>query len=165
MPTAVTAMARSRTIHDFYGFPEQLFAVEYPAPGDPELAEEIADVVQPMWVGSDVDSWGIDHGTWSVLLHAFPEADIPVVQLSINATKPFDYHVEPAAPTPDHFIPLLFLAGLAAAAGEPAGVLVDGYAMGSLSMISYTLGCGHLAPEGTGGAPALPDMPADETNI
>ncbi|TYB40747.1 4,5-DOPA dioxygenase extradiol [Micromonospora sp. AP08] len=232
--TAVTAMPRPPTIHDFYGFPQQLFDVRYPAPGLPELAEEISDVVHPTWVGADLDSWGIDHGTWSVLTHAFPDADIPVVQLSINAFKPFDYHldlgarlaplrergvlvvasgnvvhnlggVDPrltdegfdwarrfddaaretvqdapteaarldghrdfglAVPTPDHFIPLLYLAGLAGAAGDRPEVLVDGYAYGSLSMTAYTLGprCGGEPPPG--GAPSLPGgVPADSANI
>jgi 4,5-DOPA dioxygenase extradiol len=231
--SAVTAMPQPRTIHDFYGFPEELFAVEYPAPGDPQLAEEVADVVKPTWVGLDHDSWGIDHGTWSVLVHAFSHADIPVVQLSINGLKPFDYHLELgarlaplresgvlvvgsgnvvhnlrridwanpdgsfdwarrfdedarelmtsepadvarlqdhgdfslAAPTPDHFIPLLYLAGLASASGQPADVLVDGYAMGSLSMTAYTVGGDALRCDGEGSPPLLPDVPADETNV
>jgi 4,5-DOPA dioxygenase extradiol len=205
--TAVTAMARPRTIHDFYGFPQELFDVQYPAPGLPELADEIAETVKPTWVGADRDSWGIDHGTWSVLVHAFPDASIPVVQLSINAEKPLEEHFElgarlaelrsrgvlivgsgnivhnlramsgklpdsgfdwatrfddaaanlltsdparivqlrehrdfaAAVPTPDHFIPMLYLAGLSSAADSPADVLVDGYTYGSLSMTSYTL--------------------------
>ena len=92
--TAVTAMPRPRTIHDFYGFPPELFDVQYPAPGLPELAGEIDDIVKPTWIGADVDNWGIDHGTWSVLVHAFPDTSIPVIQLSVNADKGFDYHLE-----------------------------------------------------------------------
>ncbi|ORA36297.1 4,5-DOPA dioxygenase extradiol [Mycobacterium aquaticum] len=205
--TAVTAMPRPRTIHDFYGFPRELFDVQYPAPGLPELAEEISDTVRPTWVGADVDSWGIDHGTWSVLVHAFPDASIPVVQLAINANEPADYHLQLGAklaalrergvlvlasgnivhnlagmdvgrpddgydwaqrfddatreqvldspadiltldahrdyplavPTPDHFIPFLYFAGLACTASTSAEVLITGYTFGSLSMTAYTL--------------------------
>jgi 4,5-DOPA dioxygenase extradiol len=233
--TAVTTMPRPRTIHDFYGFPNALFDVQYPAPGLPELADEVSDVVHPTWVGADVDSWGIDHGTWSVLVHAFPEASIPVVQLSINADKGFDYHLElgrklaplrergvlivasgnvvhnlrgmdwkltddgydwaqrfdedakalmltdptevatldghrdfrKAVPTPDHFIPALYLAGLAgASATGDTDVLVDGYAYGSLSMTAYTLGLPCPDAAGHGGSPQPPtDLPPDGSNI
>ena len=205
--TAVTAMAVPRTIHDFYGFPQSLFDVRYPAPGDPGVAQRIVDVVQPTYVGLDEDSWGIDHGTWSVLVHMFPEADVPVVQLSVNASLPYEYHFNLGAqlhalrsegvliigsgnvvhnlrlmdwnspgrgtdwaqrfdedvraimttdssvlgragdhadyrlavPTPDHFLPLAYIAGLSAAAATPTRTLVDGYEMGSLSMTAYEL--------------------------
>ena len=231
--TAVTSMAQPRTIHDFYGFPDELFAVDYPAPGDPALARRVVDLLEPTLVGEDSDSWGIDHGTWSVLVHVFPDAAIPVVQLSINATKPFAYHVDLgrrlaplreedililgsgnvvhnlrridwsrpegsydwarrfdekvaqimtsapgdilsvvedgdfslAAPTPDHFVPLLYIAGLAEAAEEKAGVLVDGIAMGSLSMTCFTLGCAEVPLRESGAAAPLPHVPADESNL
>jgi 4,5-DOPA dioxygenase extradiol len=241
--SAVTAMARPRTIHDFYGFPRELFEFEYPAPGSPDLAEEVVRLTQPDHVSLDEGSWGLDHGTWSVLAHAFPAADVPVVQLSINALKPFEYHLELgrrlaplreqgvvivgsgnlvhnlgrldwdrpddgydwaqrfdartrdvlltvpgatpalqrdpdyrlAAPTPDHFIPLLYFAGLAERDERPAQVLAAGCAYGSISMAAFTLGM----PESAAGRPTsadaldatgapLPDpavTPAEQTNL
>lgn len=205
--TAVTAMEQPKTIHDFFGFPDELFAVQYCAPGSPELAERVVSALSPVWVGRDIDSWGLDHGTWSVLAHMFPDADVPVVQLSIDATKSFaehlnlgsglaplreegvlvlcsgnvvhnlrridwatteggydwavefDAHVRAAmtddpsalayaeshpayalaSPTPDHFIPVLYAAGLAAASGHGAETLTGGCVMGSLSMTSFVV--------------------------
>ena len=93
--TLVTAMGAPRTIHDFGGFPQELFEVEYPAPGDPELANRVRELLAPLDVGLD-ERWGLDHGTWSVLQHVFPTADIPVVQLSIDETKPAEFHYETA---------------------------------------------------------------------
>jgi len=84
--TAVTAMAAPRTIHDFRGFPQDLFDVRYAAPGDPALAGRVRDLLAPVPVGMD-QSWGLDHGTWSVLAHLFPSAEVPVVQLSLDATQ------------------------------------------------------------------------------
>ena len=84
--TGVTAMERPRTIHDFgQGFPRALFEVRYPAPGDPALAQRVAELLVPTPVALDPGQWGLDHGTWSVLVHAYPDADIPVVQLSLDA--------------------------------------------------------------------------------
>lgn len=233
--TAVTAMAQPRTIHDFYGFPQALFDFEYPAPGAPDIAAEIAETVKPTWCGLDVDQWGLDHGTWSVLAHLYPQADIPVLQLSINALKPMEYHLElgaqlaslrdrgimvlasgnvvhnlrrvqwnqpnaafdwaerfddavaqqlaeapedvlklmdhpdykAAVPTPDHFVPLLYIAGMAAAQNAPLQPLVRGYAMGSISMTCYGLEAAiDPVAEDAEGAATLPEgVPADQSNI
>jgi 4,5-DOPA dioxygenase extradiol len=224
--------------YDYYNFPKHFYEVQYPAPGDPELAHEVAELVKPTWIGLDNDSWGLDHGTWSVLTHAFPAADIPVVQLSINANKPLHYHLElgaklaplrergvliaasgnvvhnlrgvdwkladhgydwaqrfdedakavmlqsptevatldahrdyaTAVPTPDHFIPLLYLAGLAEAAGRPTETLVEGYTYGSVSMTGYGLGVRLPEPAAADGEPPppLPDpdvVPPEDTNL
>jgi len=235
--TAVTAMPRPRTIHDFYGFPPELCAVQYPAPGTPELAAEVAELVKPVHVGLDEDSWGLDHGTWSVLLHAFPRAEVPVVQVSIHAGRDLDFHLELGArlaplrdrgvlilgsgnvvhnlrqldwshpdaafdwarrfdeaaretlttqpaelprlrehpdygrsvPTPDHFLPLLYVAGVASAAGRPLEVLIDGYAYGSLSMAAYTLDAAAPARRvdrvPAAGVPDPSLIPPEDTNL
>ncbi len=92
--TAVTAMARPRTIHDFGGFPRELYEVQYPAPGDPQLALRVRDLLAPASVTLDNGGWGLDHGTWSVLSHVFPKADIPIVQLSIDETQPTEFHYQ-----------------------------------------------------------------------
>ncbi len=89
--TAVTAMDQPQTIHDFGGFPQALFDFQYPAPGDPALAEDIRSLMAPLPVIAD-HGWGLDHGTWSILAHLYPQADIPVVQLSIDATQTNDFH-------------------------------------------------------------------------
>lgn len=91
--TGVTISSAPRTIHDFGGFPGELYRVRYPAPGDPELARRVREMLAPLPVALD-DSWGLDHGTWSVLLHAYPAADIPVVQLSIDESQPPAFHFE-----------------------------------------------------------------------
>lgn len=91
--TSVTAMPAPRTIHDFGGFPPELYKIVYPASGDPALADRVQALLAPMSVNAD-RAWGLDHGTWTVLRHVFPRADIPVVQLSIDERKPSEYHFE-----------------------------------------------------------------------
>src|SRR5579862_2505292 len=91
--TGVTITTAPRTIHDFGGFPKELYQVQYPAPGDPDLARRVQSLLQPLPVKLD-ESWGLDHGTWSVLRHVYPQADIPIVQLSIDETQPAAFHYE-----------------------------------------------------------------------
>jgi len=91
--TGVTIATSPRTIHDFGGFPRELYQVQYPAPGDPELARRVQKLLAPAAVRLD-PQWGLDHGTWSVLCHAYPKADIPVVQLSIDEREPASFHYD-----------------------------------------------------------------------
>lgn len=207
--TAVTAMEKPRTIHDFGGFPQALFDTEYPAPGSPELAERIQMALAPLPVLADQGQWGFDHGSWGVLIKMYPQADIPVVQLSVDGTQSAEYHyqlgkklaalrdegfmivasgnvvhnlrkvkwegdAEPydwaisfnqfvkdnltyqgdnhplidfmqhegaalSNPTPDHFLPLLYVLGSWDGA-EAISVPVDGIEMGALSMLSVQVG-------------------------
>jgi len=198
-------MAHPMTIHDFSGFPNELNEFQYPAPGSPELAARVAQLLAPTPVISDDAAWGLDHGTWSVLAQMYPDASIPVVQLSIDASLTSDQHIAlgrsldqlrskgvlvlcsgnvvhhlglldrsmgdatfewaavfdaevqrrmlhnpaslagvvdlpewpRAAPTPEHFIPLLYLAGLASEPGLNCEVVVRGGTMGSLTMTSF----------------------------
>lgn len=202
---AVTAMQHPRTIHDFSGFPPELFAFDYPAPGSPALARRVAELLAPEPVVLDETDWGLDHGTWSVLAHLVPRADVPVVQLSIDATKPVEQHIalgrrlapllaenvvvlgsgnvvhnlglidwsmpgrvfdwaaefdreaqrfllsetptsvadvlghahaRRAVPTPEHFLPIVYVAATAEAAGLRLSTVVDGGDFGSLTMTS-----------------------------
>lgn len=208
--TWLTSMPRPRTIHDFGGFPQALCEFEYPAPGSPELALQVQQLLKPIPVQLDERHWGLDHGTWSVLAHVFPKADIPVVQLSLDETQPAAFHYEVgrqlaplrdqgvlivgsgnvvhnlhaygwgkqvpepydwavrfetlvktsletgdhdplinyealgrdaklSAPTPDHYLPLLYVAALQQD-GEPVSFPVQGVDGGSISMLSVQIG-------------------------
>ena len=207
--TGVTISTAPRTIHDFGGFPPELYRVEYPAPGDPQLAGRVQALVAPLAVTLD-DSWGLDHGTWSVLRRVYPEADVPVVQLSIDETQSPSFHYEIgrrlaplrtegvlimgsgnlvhnlhtyawgrhmpdpydwavrfeseakalllagdhkpliayeslgrearlSIPTPDHYLPLLYVIGTRQA-GDPIAFPVEGVDGGSISMLSVRVG-------------------------
>ncbi|TAN03374.1 MAG: 4,5-DOPA dioxygenase extradiol [Rhodanobacteraceae bacterium] len=208
--TALTAMAQPRTIHDFGGFPRELFEVQYPAPGDLDLVRRARELLNPA-VDARADlAWGLDHGTWSVLRHVFPDADVPVVQLSIDEAQPPAFHyrlgqllrplrdegilvigsgdvvhnlhayawgrhpaepfdwalrfeartrelisrgdhqtlidyealgrdAELSIPTPDHYLPLLYVLG-ASEAGEPVTFPIEGMDGGSISMLSVRIG-------------------------
>ncbi len=206
--TAVTAMQTPPTIHDFGGFPQALFDFQYPAPGSPALAQRVREVLAPLAVRADED-WGLDHGTWSVLAHVYPQADIPIVQLSIDATQPPAFHYDlgkrlaplrdegvlivgsgnvvhnlgalnwkddappydwavrfndaargrvekrehaplveyqslgndarMSIPTPEHYLPLLYILGLQDQS-ESAAVVVDGIQNASIGMLSIVIG-------------------------
>ncbi len=206
--TAVTAMPTPRTIHDFGGFPQALHDVQYPAPGDPELAQQVSSLLAPVAVGLDTQ-WGLDHGTWAVLRHIFPDAKVPVLQLRLDATKDPAWHytlaqrLEPlreqgilivgsgnlihnfehyawgkpkaplawavrfeaaartailnsdhktlieyeamgddarlAIPTPDHYLPLLYVLG-ARKTADPITFPVEGIEGGSMSMVAVRVG-------------------------
>jgi len=205
---AVTAMQNPRTIYDFGGFPQELFEYQYPVVGSPSVALQVTELLPQHTVKLDESQWGIDHGTWSILCHVFPDADVPVVQLSINANLSAQDHVEigrslaplltedimvvgsgnivhnlgvidwgaagkgavwaeefdaearriltgknpteiialldhpharKAVPTAEHFLPIVYIAGIAEASGKTLDVLVGGCELGSLSMTSYVL--------------------------
>jgi 4,5-DOPA dioxygenase extradiol len=207
---AVTISTSPRTIHDFGGFPKELYDVQYPAPGSPDLAQRVRKLLEPISVRLD-ERWGLDHGAWSVLCHVYPQADVPVVQLSIDENQPPSFHyevgkrlaqlreegvlilgsgnlvhnlhtyawgrhaVEPydwavafekrvrellladepaalidyenklgreallAAPTPDHYLPMLYVIGSRAPA-EPVTFPVEGVDGGSISMLALQVG-------------------------
>ncbi len=206
---AVTVSTAPRTIHDFGGFPRELYEIRYPAPGDPDLAARVQKLLAPLPVRRD-ERWGLDHGTWSVLCHVYPDADIPVVQLSIDETQPPSFHhdigkrlaqlreegvlilgsgnlvhnlhayawgrhiqqpydwavsfeqrvrellladdhkpliqyetrlgreAELAVPTPDHYLPLLYIAGTRTSA-EPVTFPVEGVDGGPVSMLAVRI--------------------------
>jgi 4,5-DOPA dioxygenase extradiol len=200
--TAVTLSLSPRTIHDFGGFPEELYRVSYPAKGDRSLAEQVRELLAPIPVAADPDM-GLDHGTWTFLLRAYPHADVPVIQLSIDESQPPEFHYELgrrraplrnegvlimgsggvvhnlgayawgrpgvrfedrvrellvdgndkglvgygslgrdaqfSAPTPDHYLPLLYVAG-ARSKGEAVSFPVTGFDGGSVSMLSVLVG-------------------------
>jgi 4,5-DOPA dioxygenase extradiol len=92
--TWITAMEKPKTIHDFYGFPQALFDVQYPAPGSPEIAKLIRESVPDPKIHADTEMWGLDHGAWSVLRHLYPQADVPVMQLSLHMEQPAEYHFQ-----------------------------------------------------------------------
>ncbi|ELB8709456.1 4,5-DOPA dioxygenase extradiol [Salmonella enterica] len=146
--TGVTAMERSQTLHDFGGFPQALYDTHYPAPGSPALAQRLVELLAPVPVALDKEAWGFDHGSWGVLIKMYPNADIPMVQLSVDSTKPAAWHFEVGRklttlrdeggalsnPTPDHYLPLLYVLG-AWDGKESITIPTDGIEMGSLSML------------------------------